>query len=116
MRHSIGASSSGSGGSPAFQQPSNHPVLVFSKPGTGQHDRRTPSEPLLSQFAIVLQVPPDLLYCSLGKIPPDIKAYPASEEQILAAFQAFRQVLVIDPVSLSGEDVHPVRYPGAVGN
>jgi transcriptional regulator with XRE-family HTH domain len=59
-----------------------------------EHDRRTPSEPLLSQFATTLQVPLDLLYCSLGKIPPDIIACPATEEQILAAFQAFRKALV----------------------
>ena len=66
-----------------------------------EHDRRTPSEPLLSQFATVLQIPLDLLYCSLGKIPPDIKSSSASEEQILAAFQAFRVALVINPVSMS---------------
>jgi transcriptional regulator with XRE-family HTH domain len=80
-----------------------------------EHDRRTPSEPLLLQFATVLQVPLDLLYCSLRKLPPDIKGCSASEEQILAAFQAFRQALVIDPVSIASEDVHPVPYQGAVG-
>lgn len=75
-----------------------------------EHDRRTPSEHLLPQFATALQVPLDLLYCSLGKLPPGIRDASAPEDQFLAAFQAFRQVLNAGPVSRSSEAPHPVRY------
>jgi transcriptional regulator with XRE-family HTH domain len=75
-----------------------------------EHDRRTPSEHLLPQFATALQVPLDLLYCSLGKLPPDIRDASVPEDRLLAAFQAFRQVLDARPVSHSSEALHPVRY------
>lgn len=59
-----------------------------------EHDRRVPSEPVLAQLAEALQLPIDLLYFALGKIPPDIRACKASEQQVLDALQKLRQTLV----------------------
>ncbi len=76
-----------------------------------EHNRRAaPSEVLLPQFAAVLEIPLDLLYCSLGKLPPDIHASSASDEQVLVALQAFRQVLSLDPHQGTRDTSRPRRY------
>lgn len=76
-----------------------------------EHDRRAaPSEFLLPQLAAVLEIPLDLLYCSLGKLPPDILASPSSDEQFQGAFQAFRLALSLDPPQGTRGTSRPRRY------
>jgi transcriptional regulator with XRE-family HTH domain len=58
-----------------------------------EHDRGTPPEYLLDQFAEVLKIDPDVLYFWTQRMPPDIRPGEASPEQVSAAYKAFRREL-----------------------
>jgi len=59
-----------------------------------EHNLRYPPRGhLLEEFARVLKLDPDLLYFLAGKLPGDIVPAKASEEQVLAAYRAFRREL-----------------------
>jgi transcriptional regulator with XRE-family HTH domain len=58
-----------------------------------EHDRRQPtSEHMLEQFSEHLNIPQDILYHLAGKFPPDLNEQ-VEEDQILAAWQAVREIL-----------------------
>lgn len=57
-----------------------------------EHERRNPdSDHLIKQFATVLKIDRDLLYFHARKIPHDMVKSAASEDDVRAAFQAFRK-------------------------
>jgi transcriptional regulator with XRE-family HTH domain len=57
-----------------------------------EHDRRSPtSDHLIRQFARVLKIDPDYLHYLAGKLPDEIRAKNLSEEDVKAAFLAFRK-------------------------
>jgi transcriptional regulator with XRE-family HTH domain len=59
-----------------------------------EHDRRQPdSTHLIEQFASTLQIQPELLYFDAGKLSSDDIKAGANEEQIVAAYQAFRKAI-----------------------
>ena len=59
-----------------------------------EHDlRHPPRGHLIEQFAKELELEADLLYFVAGKVPSDIKPKEAGEEQVLAAYRAFRKEL-----------------------
>jgi transcriptional regulator with XRE-family HTH domain len=54
--------------------------------------RNPPSESMIRQLGIALEIPPDILFHLAGKVPDDIgKNHPP--ESIQAAYKAFRKVL-----------------------
>jgi hypothetical protein len=55
--------------------------------------RHPPRSYLLEEFAKHLEIDPDLLYFLAGRLPRDVVPEKASEEQVLAAYEAFRQQL-----------------------
>jgi hypothetical protein len=55
---------------------------------------RTPSPGLIPEFARVLQLPVDLLYCALGLFPPDLLEVVETRDQLLSALQTFRQAIL----------------------
>lgn len=55
--------------------------------------RHPPRGHLLEEFAKQLDLDADLLYFLSGRMPPDIEPAKASEEQVLAAYRAFRREL-----------------------
>ncbi len=57
---------------------------------------RCPSPELIPQFARVLHLPEDVLYYSLGRLPADLSALPATAPQIQAAFHAMQTLLHSD--------------------
>ena len=59
-----------------------------------EHDRRNPpSGHLLEQFSRELDIPVEYLYYWAGELPADLKGQDAKKEQVVAAYQAFRQEL-----------------------
>jgi transcriptional regulator with XRE-family HTH domain len=59
-----------------------------------EHDRRkAPPDRILSQLGKELGIPLDVLYFQAERLPPDIKRETASEEQVQAAYKAFRREL-----------------------
>jgi transcriptional regulator with XRE-family HTH domain len=59
-----------------------------------EHDRRNPpSGHLLEQFSRELDTPVEYLYYWAGELPADLKGQDAKKEQVVAAYQAFRQEL-----------------------
>ena len=58
-----------------------------------EHDHRKPSDEVLEQLAKVLQVDSDILYFLAGRIPPDLHTKTLKEDEIAAAFKAFRREL-----------------------
>ena len=58
-----------------------------------EHDRGKPPDYLLDQFADVLKVERDVFYFLAQRMPPDIEPGVANEEQITAAYRAFRREL-----------------------
>lgn len=59
-----------------------------------EHDRRNPpSSHLLEQFARELNTPVEYLYYLAGELPADLKGREANQEQVVAAYQAFRREL-----------------------
>lgn len=55
--------------------------------------RHPPRGYLLEEFAKHLDIDPDLLYFLAGRLPRDVVPEKASEEQVLAAYKAFRREL-----------------------
>lgn len=55
-------------------------------------DHRVPSMAVAVRIYQVLDIPPDVIYFYLGRLAPDM-AQPASNEQIIAAYAAFRAAL-----------------------
>jgi transcriptional regulator with XRE-family HTH domain len=55
--------------------------------------RHPPRGHLLEEFAKQLDLDADLLYFLSGRMPRDIEPAKASEEQVLAAYRAFRREL-----------------------
>jgi transcriptional regulator with XRE-family HTH domain len=58
-----------------------------------EHGRGKPPDYLLDQFADVLKVERDVLYFWAQRMPPDIQPGEANEEQVTAAYRAFRREL-----------------------
>jgi transcriptional regulator with XRE-family HTH domain len=58
-----------------------------------EHDRGKPPDYLLDQFAAVLKVERDVFYFWAQRMPPDIAPGEASEDQVTAAYRAFRREL-----------------------
>ena len=59
-----------------------------------EHSRRSPSsDHLVTQFATVLGISPNVLYLLAGRIPSDVARQNASPEKIEKAFMAFRDEL-----------------------
>lgn len=60
-----------------------------------EHNRRTPSSPeIVEQLAKALNLQPEVLYFKAGAIPADLASQQTiTEDQIIAAFQAFRDKL-----------------------
>ncbi len=56
-----------------------------------EHDRRKPSDEVLEQLAKALQVDSDILYFLAGRMPPDLHTRALKEEELAAAFKAFRR-------------------------
>jgi transcriptional regulator with XRE-family HTH domain len=56
-----------------------------------EHDRRKPSDEVLVQMARVLQIDSDLLYFLAGRMPPDLHTKGLKQDQLEAAFKAFRR-------------------------
>jgi transcriptional regulator with XRE-family HTH domain len=59
-----------------------------------EKDLRTPSQELIPQFAQVLQLPADLLYCALGRFPLDLLEYVETRDQLISALEVFRQTII----------------------
>ncbi len=55
--------------------------------------RHPPRGYLIERFAQELGLDADLLYFAAGKVPSDIQPREAGEEQVLAAYRAFRREL-----------------------
>jgi transcriptional regulator with XRE-family HTH domain len=58
-----------------------------------EHDRGKPPDYLLDQFAEVLKVERDVLYFWAQRVPPDIQPGEVNEQQVTAAYRAFRREL-----------------------
>lgn len=58
-----------------------------------ERGNRFPSCDLVPQFARVLQIPEDILYFSIGRLPPDLCQQVQPLERIVRACQAFRAEL-----------------------
>lgn len=58
-----------------------------------EHHRCAPSPAFISQFAEVLHIPEEVLYFSLGRLPPDLFQRKLAPERIVQAFQVFRTAL-----------------------
>ena len=62
-----------------------------------EKDRRNPpSDHLIQQFAIALNIPADILFLCAGTMPPDIRCATVPQEQALEAFKAFRKEIKRD--------------------
>src|SRR5438874_6160963 len=59
-----------------------------------EHDRRNPpAEPMLAQFAGLLDVPVDYLCFVAGQLPHDLRQSSYAPEHVAVAFRAFRKSL-----------------------
>ena len=59
-----------------------------------EHDRRQPdSEHLLDQLAASIKIQPEVLYYHAGKLGDSTKVQKVSDENIVAAYKAFRKTL-----------------------
>jgi transcriptional regulator with XRE-family HTH domain len=67
-----------------------------------EHDRGKPPDYLLDQFADVLKVARDVFYFCAQRMPPDIQPGEANEEQVTAAYRAFRRELKSRDVGKGG--------------
>lgn len=59
-----------------------------------EQNRCAPPRWLIPQFADVLNIPEDILYFTLGLLPPDVYQSNPSHGHILRAFQVFRAALL----------------------
>ena len=81
-----------------------HPISVPYL-GTLEQGRCHPSPGLIPQFATALDVPEEILYFALGRLPPDIQELAqASPRQILVALQLVRKILSTPDVERLLED------------
>ena len=72
-----------------------------------EHDfRRPPRAHMIRQFAAAINVSADVLFFLVGRLPDDLRDLEVTHEEVVAAFQAFRQALEI--VDAAG------RHNGAV--
>jgi len=58
-----------------------------------EHDLYKPRGHIITEFARVLGMNPDVFFYLVGKVPPDVCELDATNEQLEAAFEAFRRVL-----------------------
>ncbi len=58
-----------------------------------EHDVYTPRVHIITQLARVLGMNPDVFFYLAGRVPPDVCELDATNEQLEAAFEAFRLVL-----------------------
>lgn len=58
-----------------------------------EHHRCVPPSMFISQFAEVLHIPEEVLYFSLGRLPPDLFQQKLPPERIVQALQVFRNAL-----------------------
>ena len=59
-----------------------------------EHDlRKPPRAYLIEQFARGLGVSADVLFFLAGRLPDDLRSHDLSHEEVIAAFQVFRQIL-----------------------
>jgi len=59
-----------------------------------EHDRRSPAaDALIGQFAMVLGLSTEYLYYLAGALPYDLRGKVVGEEQVVAAYTAFRKKL-----------------------
>jgi len=72
-----------------------------------EKDLRTPSLELIPEFAGVLELPVDLLYCALGLFSPGLLEDVETRDQLLSALQIFRQAIL----SHEGQNQNDA-YPG----
>ncbi|HVN90972.1 MAG TPA: helix-turn-helix transcriptional regulator [Candidatus Binataceae bacterium] len=56
-----------------------------------EHDRRKPGDEVLEGLAKVLQVDSDILYFLAGRMPRDLHTRSLKEDDLTAAFRAFRR-------------------------
>jgi transcriptional regulator with XRE-family HTH domain len=54
---------------------------------------------IIAEFARVLEVNPDVFFYLAGRVPPDVCEIEATNEELEAAFEAFRRVLRDGPIS-----------------
>lgn len=59
--------------------------------------RKPPRAHLIDQFASELNLEADLLYFAASRLTPDIEPKDASENEVLAAYRAFRKELKLPP-------------------
>jgi len=55
------------------------------------NQRKPPRGHLIEQFARALKMEADLLYFAAGRMPSDIQSSSASEDEVIAAYRAFRR-------------------------
>jgi transcriptional regulator with XRE-family HTH domain len=65
--------------------------------------RKPPRAHLLDQFASELNLEADLLYFAASRLTPDIEPMDASEDQVLAAYRAFRKELQLPARRTAGK-------------
>ncbi len=59
-----------------------------------EHDLcRPPREHIIAQFAHALGTNPDVFFYLAGRMPPDLREFELTNEELQAAFEAFRRVL-----------------------
>jgi transcriptional regulator with XRE-family HTH domain len=59
-----------------------------------EHGHRKPNiSNTIYALAKALDIHEDVLYFAIGKLPPDLRKLNVSQEQIIEAFQAFREVM-----------------------
>jgi transcriptional regulator with XRE-family HTH domain len=59
--------------------------------------RKPPRAHLIDQFASELNLEGDLLYFAASRLTPDIEPEDATEDEVLAAYRAFRKELKLPP-------------------
>ena len=69
--------------------------------------RKPPRAHLIDQFASELNLEADLLYFAASRLTPDIEPTDASEDQVLAAYRAFRNELKLPPRKIARKSAKP---------
>jgi transcriptional regulator with XRE-family HTH domain len=69
--------------------------------------RHPPRAHLIDQFASELNLEADLLYFAASRLTPDIEPMDASEDQVVAAYRAFRKELKLPPRKIAGKSSKP---------
>ncbi len=59
-----------------------------------EHDlRKPPREHIIAQFARALGTNPDVFFYLAGRVPPDLRGFEVTNEELQAAFEMFRRLL-----------------------